>query len=423
MDGTLKVNEKTELTVILPQEDPAVQDREGIVRFVDRSNMEKDTLFTTAGFDSLNTTAIRDFDVNVNVTVDKKATFNLIIDEANGDLLKVRGEANLNAAIDPSGKVTMTGTYELSEGSYDLSVNFLKRKFNIQEGSRITWQGDPTSATVDLTAVYIANTAPIDLVEKQLSAETDTKRNTYRQRLPFEVHLIMTGELLKPTLKFDIQLPDDKNYNVDKEIITASNTRLEQLRQEPSELNKQVFALLLLNHFIGDNPFSTGNSAMSAEGFARQSVSKLLSEQLNSLASGLIEGVDINFDLASSEDYTTGQKRNRTDLNVAVSKNLLNDRLTVSVGSNFALENPNANREATNLAENVQLDYKLSRDGRYALRAYRKNEYEGVLEGYIIETGVGIVITLDYNKFRQIFRSKKRKGKIESTTRSTQEGQ
>jgi hypothetical protein len=414
VDGTLKVNEKTELTVILPQEDPAVQDRQGIVRFVDRSNMEKDTLFTTAGFDSLNTTAIRDFDVNVNVTVDKKATFNLIIDEANGDLLKVRGEANLNAAIDPSGKVTMTGTYELSEGSYDLSVNFLKRKFNIQEGSRITWQGDPTSATVDLTAVYIANTAPIDLVEKQLSSETDTKRNTYRQRLPFEVHLIMTGELLKPTLKFDIQLPDDKNYNVDKEIITASNTRLEQLRQEPSELNKQVFALLLLNHFIGDNPFSTGNSAMSAEGFARQSVSKLLSEQLNSLASGLIEGVDINFDLASSEDYTTGQKRNRTDLNVAVSKNLLNDRLTVSVGSNFALENPNANREATNLAENLQLDYKLSRDGRYALRAYRKNEYEGVLEGYIIETGVGIVITLDYNKFRQIFRSKKEKERLKA---------
>jgi translocation and assembly module TamB len=172
--------------------------------------------------------------------------------------------------------------------------------------------------------------------------------------------------------------------------------------------------LLLLNHFIGDNPFSTGNSAMSAEGFARQSVSKLLSEQLNSLASGLIEGVDINFDLASSEDYTTGQKRNRTDLNVAVSKNLLNDRLTVSVGSNFALENPNANREATNLAENLQLDYKLSRDGRYALRAYRKNEYEGVLEGYIIETGVGIVITLDYNKFRQIFRSKKEKERLKA---------
>lgn len=411
VDGTLKVNDKTVLTVILPQEDPAVQDRQGIIRFVDRDNMQNDSLFTS-GFDSLNTAAIRDFDVNVNVTVDKGASFNMIIDEANGDLLNVKGEANLNAAIDPSGKITMTGTYELSEGSYDLSVNFLKRKFLIQEGSRITWQGEPTKADVDITAVYIANTSAYDLVEKQLAGEEDTKRNMYRQRLPFEVHLIMSGELLKPNLKFDIILPDDKNYNVDKEIVTTSNARLELLRQEPSELNKQVFALLLLNRFIGDNPFSTGNSAMSAEGFARQSVSKLLSEQLNSLAAGLIEGVDINFDLESQEDYTTGEKRNRTDLNVAVSKRLLDDRLTVTVGSNFALENPNANREATNLAENVQLDYKLSRDGRYALRAYRKNEYEGILEGYIIETGVGVVITLDYNRFRDIFRSKKEKERL-----------
>lgn len=411
VDGTLKVNDKTELTVILPQEDPAVQDRQGIVRFVDRDNMQEDSLFTT-GFDSLNTATIRNFDVNVNVTVDKNATFNLIIDEANGDFLRVKGEAALNTSIDPSGKITMTGTYELSEGSYDLNVNFLKRKFNIQKGSRITWEGDPTSATVNITAVYIANTAPIDLVEKQLASETDTKKNTYRQRLPFEVHLIMTGELLKPVLSFDIKLPEDKNYNVDKEIISTSNARLEDLRRDPSEMNKQVFALLLLNHFIGDNPFATGNSALTAEGFARQSVSKLLSEQLNNLASNLIDGVDINFDLASSEDYTTGEKRNRTDLNVAVSKRLLNDRLTVTVGSNFALENPNANREATNLAENVQLDYKLSRDGRYALRAYRKNEYEGILEGYIIETGVGIVITLDYNQFRQIFRSKKEKERL-----------
>jgi hypothetical protein len=29
------------------------------------------------------------------------------------------------------------------------------------------------------------------------------------------------------------------------------------LRQQPDELNKQVFALLLLNRFIGENPFAS----------------------------------------------------------------------------------------------------------------------------------------------------------------------
>ena len=37
------------------------------------------------------------------------------------------------------------------------------------------------------------------------------------------------------------------------------------------------------------------------------------------------------------------------------------------------------------------------------LRAYRKNEYQGVVEGYLIETGVGFIITLDYTKFKEIF--------------------
>ncbi len=71
-------------------------------------------------------------------------------------------------------------------------------------------------------------------------------------------------------------------------------------------MNKQVFALLLLNRFIREDPFITGNSGSTAEGLPRQSVSKLLTEQLNRLASGLIEGVDINFDVQSEEDYSTG---------------------------------------------------------------------------------------------------------------------
>ncbi|RZJ38999.1 MAG: hypothetical protein EOO18_01920 [Chryseobacterium sp.] len=54
------------------------------------------------------------------------------------------------------------------------------------------------------------------------------------------------------------------------------------------------------------------------------------------------------------------------------------------------------------------MDYSLSKDGRYMLRAYRKNEYQVALQGQIVETGVGFIITLDYDKFREIFQSSKR---------------
>jgi hypothetical protein len=98
---------------------------------------------------------------------------------------------------------------------------------------------------------------------------------------------------------------------------------------------------------------------------------------------------------------------NRTDLNVSLSKQLLNDRLRVTVGSNFELEGPQqTNRRSNNIAGNVALDYMLSKDGRYLLRAYRKNDYEGQLEGYIIETGLNFIISFDYNKFRNLFRKK-----------------
>ncbi|HEX5024190.1 MAG TPA: hypothetical protein VFV68_02915, partial [Agriterribacter sp.] len=56
---------------------------------------------------------------------------------------------------------------------------------------------------------------------------------------------------------------------------------------------------------------------------------------------------------------------------------------------------------------NIALNYQLTPDGRYMLQAYRKNEYEVVFEGYIIETGLGFVITVDYNKFKDIFRKRK----------------
>lgn len=424
IDGSLSVNDKTKLTVVLPQDDPGVQEREGIVRFVDKDAVPNDSLWHSA-LDSLNTAAIRDFDINVNIAINKEAELNLIVDEGNGDFLRVKGEAALNGGIDPSGKVTLTGTYELESGSYELSLQFLKRKFDIQKGSRIIWQGEPTKADVDITAMYIANTAPIDLVESQLPDMTAAVRNTYRQRLPFEVHLRMTGELMKPNIAFDVKLPEDKPYIVDKAIIENSNIKLEQLRQQPAEMNKQVFALLLLNRFIREDPFVTGNSSLTAEGFARQSVSKLLTEQLNNLAAGLATGVDINFDLQSEEDYSTGSLQNRTDLNVALSKRLLNDRLTVTVGSNFELEGAqNTNRQSNNIAGDVSLSYQLSKDGRYMLRAYRKNEYEGILEGYIVETGLGFVISIDYNRFREIFESaKKREARRERRRKQLEEAE
>ncbi|HEY0046135.1 MAG TPA: translocation/assembly module TamB domain-containing protein, partial [Flavobacterium sp.] len=401
VSGSLRINEETNFSVVLPQSDPAIADREGIVEFVDEDNvLLQETIVMK---ETMNTTQLAGMNVSVAIEIVKEAALNLIIDKGNGDFLNLKGEAMLQGGIDPSGKTTLTGKYEFTEGAYEMTFNMLKRKFEIKPGSYIIWNGEPTAANVSLTAIYRVEAPPIDLLGDQLGGVSQSVRNTYKQDVPFETLLKMNGELLKPEISFDITIPEG-NHNVSSDIITASENKLEQLRQEPAELNKQVFALLLLNRFIGENPFASEAGSGGAESLARQSVSKLLSQQMNNFAGDLIKGVELNFDLESTEDYTTGVKENRTDLNVGLSKRLLNDRLKVTVGSSFGLEGTEQQgREANTIAGDLSADYQLTKDGRYLVRAYRKNDYQVALQGQVVETGVAFVLTMDYNKFRELF--------------------
>jgi len=251
-------------------------------------------------------------------------------------------------------------------------------------------------------------------VEAQILDENPQTQTLYRERLPFDVLLNMKGELMKPDIRFNIKL--DQNVNTSIGVITTVNSKLEQLRLEQSEMNKQVFALILLNRFVAENPFSSSTGGGGVSAFARQSVSRLLEDQLNALAGNLIEGVDFDFGLNSETDFTSGGGQARTDLNVGISTNLLKDRLKISVGSNFELEGANRpNQKTTNIAGNIEIDYMLSRDGQYLLRAYRKDEYEVALQGQVIETGVSFIITLDFDTFREIFDNRKSRKAIKKS--------
>ena len=405
IDGRISVNKGTNMTMVLPQEEPEIVRREGIVEFVSFSS-PNDSLFLVD--DTIHTKIFSGADVSVTIETSKEADFTLVIDEGNGDFIHIKGTTLLTAETDRSNNVTLSGTFELESGTYELTFNLLRRKFEIEKGSRITWEGEPLDGTIDIKAKYIAKVSPIDLVKNQLGESTTSQRNTYMQRLPFEVILHMEGSLEEPVFKFDIQLPEDKGLGVSQDVINTVQTRLDQLRLDEAEMNRQVFSILLLNRFVGDNPLEGMDNSFDPSMMAKQSVSRLMSDQLNRLASNLISGVNLNFDIETYEDYTTGQKQNHTDLNVELSKQLLNDRLTVTVGSNFAIEGTSSNT-GNNFAGDVALDYKLSRDGRYMLRAYRLNEYYGAIEGYVIETGVGFVMTIDYNRFREIFETSKKK--------------
>ena len=69
-------------------------------------------------------------------------------------------------------------------------------------------------------------------------------------------------------------------------------------------------------------------------------------------------------------------------------------------------------RQASGIAGDVSVEYMLTKDGRYRLRAYRKNDTEEIIEGQVIETGLNFSLVMDYNKFKEILeRSKIKKEK------------
>ena len=105
------------------------------------------------------------------------------------------------------------------------------------------------------------------------------------------------------------------------------------------------------------------------------------------------------------------EAQQRTDLNVALSKTFLDDRLTVSVGKNFGVQGKIRHRkqENNNFIPDITLGYKLTKDGKYMFSAYRKNQFEVVLDGYVVETGLGFVVTMDYDKFNELFGRKNKK--------------
>src|SRR5690606_29533276 len=128
------------------------------------------------------------------------------------------------------------------------------------------------------------------LVQSQIGGES---QNLYKQRIPFDVKLILTGELFKPEINFDIDL-DENNAIVSQDVVSKVNIALANIREDPAELNKQVFSLIALSRFMSAKPVERLAGGDEAETIARNTVSSFLYSQLINLASDLIKGVDLD---------------------------------------------------------------------------------------------------------------------------------
>ncbi|HEY8935916.1 MAG TPA: translocation/assembly module TamB domain-containing protein [Cyclobacteriaceae bacterium] len=398
--ASVSLSHDSNLTYIVPENKKIVQEQKGIVKFVSKNKI-KDPFIAGLQLDDTTQASFLNLTLTADITLHDQSTLNIVIDPMTGDKLSVNGNATLLLDMDPSGNTNLSGRYEVTKGFYNFSFhNLAKRQFTIEKGGSITWAGDPLNATMDLKARYDIETSPLDLVYNQINTTDQSEINSYSQRLPFIVYLMIKGKLLVPQISFALDMPDNTR-NIFGGAIYA---KLQDINTRESDLNKQVFALMILKRFMSDNPFESKSGA-GLNNTARASVSRLLSEQLNRLSEN-VKGVKLNVDIKSYNNYTGSEIQGQTKLQLGISKNLFNDRLVVKLSGNVDLEGQNneGNASASDYIGDLALEYKLTSDGRLRVTGFRNSNFD-MIDGGLIETGTGLIYIKDYNTLRELFKS------------------
>lgn len=321
--------------------------------------------------------------MNLDLEVTPDAEVQLIFDPKVGDVITANGTGNIKMDISSSGEFSMIGDYVVNKGSYLFTLkNVINKKFKLAPGGTINWTGDPFNADININAIYALKASLKDISESDTSG----------RRVPVDINLNLTDKLMNPNLKFGIDLPraDERTKSEVKNLFSDANQ---------DELNKQVFALLVLGRFIPMGT-STSGSANNPNAFGANSM-ELLSNQLNNW-------------LSQSNDYVNlGVKGDLTqEFQLAMSKELFNDRLSLegSFGYRDKTTSTTASSSASNLVGDVNIEYKLSKDGRYRVRAFNQsNENTIITNNAPYKQGLGFFYREDFETVAEYLQRRKTK--------------
>ncbi len=382
MELNMKTNGGTYFYI--PLNGPAEIGNNDFIRFV-----TKDTVKTVVK------NAKSNFSLDFNLEATKDAEIQLIFDEKSGDIIKARGDGILNMKINSKGKFDMYGDYVLSTGDYLFTLeDFVTKKFEIQKGSSIKWNGNVYKANIDIVANY-KQRASI----KPLFPNDST--NNYNKRFPVDCKLYMKDKLTSPDISFGIELPT---------IDETTRSAIKSILSDENELNRQVFSLLLLRSFVTPVALA-GSGGISAGGAAAATGSEMLSNKMSNWLNGVTKDIDIGV------NYRPGGTLSNDELDLALSKQLFNNRL--SIDGNFGVANNNGTSSAptnnpttnksnnsSNLIGDVTLEYKLSESGKYRVKVFNRSNdnTEAATSGGPFTQGLGVFYREEYENLGELYR-------------------
>lgn len=318
------------------------------------------------------------------IEVTPEARAQLIYNSKIGDVIRSQGSGNLQLAIDKDYNVSLFGEYTVSQGDYLFTLqNVINKKFEIQRGGTIAWNGDPYDANLNLNAIYRLK-APLT----ELFVNT-TQSADYNQRVPVLCKINLTNSLNNPDIRFDIELPTTEDRIRDE---------VKQYISTEEDLNKQILSLLVLGKFYtpeylrGTYSGSTNNLV----GSTASTASELFSNQFSNWLSQISNDFDIGF------NYRPGNEITNNEIEFALSTQMFNDRVSINgnIGNNSA-QRTTANNN--NLVGDADVAVKLTNNGKLQLKAYNHSNNNLIYETSPYTQGVGLSYREDFNDFNELW--------------------
>ena len=332
--------------------------------------------------------------VNLNLRIDPSTQVLVYLPTSADDKVMIKGGGNLKMAMDGNGDLRLSGGYEVTGGDINFKLPMLPvtKEFALTPDSWLRWTG-------------VVDQPELNLMAQEGVKCTINDANAGARVVKFVVSILIKGTLENMDIIFDCAAPDDAAIQGELASLTAEDR------------SKQALLLLIAQTYTG--PSATSASAGLSS--ANAAISSLLNKELESLLTNKLKHTEINVGIDTYD--ATGSGAQQTDYSLSVSQKFFNDRMRVTVGGKMSTGEEVQQDEGA-IINDVSVEWMIKPDGSQYARVFRHTNYESVLEGEVVETGVGYVQKRDAFKFKHLFlrSNKKRKAIRDHMLNNLQEG-
>ncbi len=321
------------------------------------------------------------FQVNMNLEITRDAYGELIFNEQTGDIIRGKGQGNLQLSVNSDGLFEVLGQFEILEGAYNWTSNVLNKEFEIQPGGMVSFFGDPYQGIMSLEANYR------QLVDLSSWAGQSQR---FGKKSPILVVLKLNGPVVNPEIDFELKFEENStvsNSDTDwYDILTAINSN-------EQELKRQVFSLLILRQLSPSNQLPS--SEQIGQGFGN-SVSEFISNQLSYWLNQVDDNLEVSVDLLGLDESAV----ETVELRLAYT--FLEGRLRLA-GASAVNNNQNQPSSTNNILGDWSFDYFLTEDGRLRLKIFRQNNPYNYANENSVEGGISLQYVKSFDKLKGLF--------------------